>query len=249
RSMVNSQLGNIKDAADDLQQAQKMADPQVRWETLLAEAQLFENSGKCEQAADNYRRMMALKPGDHRARLLLADLYRRSGNTPLALNEYRAIIQARPSVGAAYIGASKAYLFIDQLENAIKVLEEVSTRNTSYNEVMLELIALYNQKAMKGDTASLEQAARAINVLQESGVESRAFYRLIAEFYFTAVQITRASGTLPKITWPDEQMKSLAELSHANERAWRVYLERDEHADRDFIINDRIMSARTWALI
>lgn len=249
RSLVNNQLGNSKDAASDLQEAKKLADPQVRWETLLAEAQLLENAGRFEEAAENYRRMMALKPGDHRGRLLLAELYRRSGNTTQAIGEYRAIIQARPSVGAAYIGASKAYLVGNQLEDAIKVLEEVSSRNSSYNDVMLELIALYNQKAMAGSITSLEQAARAINVLQENGVESRALYNLIAEFYFTALQIARASGTMPQITWPDHQIKTLSELSKANEQAWRQYLERDDTADRDFIINDRIMNARTWALI
>ena len=82
-----------------------------------------------------------------------------------------AIIQAKPSVGQAYIGASKAYLREKQIDDAIKVLEEVSSRNTSYNEVMLELISLYNLKADEGDATTLEEAARAINILRENGVE------------------------------------------------------------------------------
>jgi serine/threonine protein kinase len=249
RSLIHNQSGNIREAQVDLQNAQRLSDPQVRWEMLLAEGQLLENSGQFEQAAERYRRMMALKPGDHRGRLLLADLYRRSNNNPQAINEYRAIIQAKPGVGPAYLGASKSYLANDQLEDAIKVLEDVSSRNTSYNEVMMELITLYNQKAMSGDPAILEQAARAIDVLQENGIESRMFYRLIAEFYFTAYQVAKASGKLPELTWPDEAIKTIADLSKANERAWRDYLARDEDADRDDIINNRIMNARTWALI
>ena len=34
-----------------------------------------------------------------------------------------------------------------------------------------------------------------------------------------------------------------------NERAWRDYLARDEDADREDIITNRIMNARSWALI
>lgn len=249
RSLIHNQSGNISDAEADLKYAQRMSDPQVRWEMLLAEGQLLENSGKFEEAAERYRRMMALKPGDHRGRLLLADLYRRSNNHNQAINEYRAIIQAKPGVGPAYLGASKAYLANDQLEDAIKVLEDVSSRNTSYNEVMMELIALYNQKAVSGSPSVLEQTARAVDVLQENGIESRVFYRLIAEFYFTAFQIAHATGQLPQVTWPDEPINSIADLSKANERAWREYLTRDEEADRDDIINNRIMNARTWALI
>jgi len=249
RALIHNQSGNLNDAEADLQYAQRMSNPEVRWETLLAEGQLLENTGKFEEAAERYRRMMALKPGDHRGRLLLADLYRRSNNNSQAINEYRAIIQAKPNVGPAYLGASKAYLANNQLEDAIKVLEDVSSRNTSYNEVMMELITLYNQKVMTGNPSILEQAARAIDVLQENGIESRLFYRLIAEFYFTAYQIAKVSGSLPQVTWPDEKIDSLADLSKANERAWREYLTRDEEADRDDIINNRIMNARTWALI
>jgi serine/threonine protein kinase len=249
RSLIHNQLGDIQEAEADLQNAKRMSDPQVQWEMMLAEGQLLEASGQFEAAAERYRRMMALKPGDYRGRLLLADLYRRSGNSKQALNEYRAIIQSKPNVGPAYIGASKAYLSDNQLEQAIQVLEEVSSRNTSYNDVMLELITLYNQKALQGDINSLEQAARAINVLEENGVESKSFYRLAAEFYYTAFQVAQKNRAVPKITWPNEEMHSIGQISRANERAWREYLARDSSADRNDIISNRIMSARTWALI
>jgi len=51
------------------------------------------------------------------------------------------------------------------------------------------------------------------------------------------------------VTWPDPKIKSLSDLSSANERAWREYLARAEDANRDDIINNRIMSARTWAVL
>jgi serine/threonine protein kinase len=249
RSLIHNQHGDMKQAEADLQQARNLSNPHVQWEMLLAEGQFLENAGKFDQAAERYRRMMALKPGDHRGRLLLADLYRRSGNGQQAITEYRAIIQAKPSVGPAYIGASKTYLSNNQVDEAIDVLETVSSRNTSYNEVLLELIDLYNQKAVNGDVPSLEQAARAIDVLEENGVESRAFYRLLGEFYFTAYQVARKAQKFPQVSWPDPKIKSLADLSKANEHAWREYLARDEDANRDDIINNRIMNARTWALI
>ncbi len=249
RALVRNQGGNLTDAAADLDQARKMSDPQIKWEMLLAEGQLLENQGQFEKAADTYQQLMALKPGDHRGRLLLADLYRRSGNILQAISEYRSIIQARPSVGQAYLGASRAYLSNKQLEDAIKVLESVSSRNTSYNEVMMDLIALYNERAMNGTPESLEQAARAIDVLQENGVESRAFYRLVGEFYFTAYFVARKTGKIPAINWPDNPVKSVSDLSRENERAWRDYLARDEDADREEIITNRIMNARSWALV
>jgi serine/threonine protein kinase len=249
RSLVHNQHGDLKQAEIDLQQARRLSDPQVQWEMLLAEGQFLENGGKFDLAAERYRRMMALKPGDHRGRLLLADLYRRSGNSQQAITEYRAIIQAKPSVGSAYIGASKTYLSNNQVDEAIGVLETVSSRNTSYNEVLLELIDLYNQKAMNGDIASLEQAARAVDVLEENGAESRAFFRLLGEFYFTAFQVAKRSKTFPQITWPDPKIKTLSDLSTANEQAWREFLARAEDVNRDDIINNRIMNARTWALV
>jgi lipopolysaccharide biosynthesis regulator YciM len=246
RALVQTQLGNKDEAAASLSEAKQLSDPQVKWEMLLAEGQMLENNGKFEEAEDRYERMMALKPGDHRARLLLADLYRRSGNTSQALDEYRAVIQSRPSVGAAYLGASKAYLMQQQLDNAIKILQEVNSRNTSYNDVMLELIALYNQQATQGDVKGLEAAAHAIKTLKDNGVESRVFYRLIGEFYFTAYQLAAKTNQIPAIQYPEEGLRTLNDLARANERAWRAYLNRDSAADREFIIHERIMAARTW---
>lgn len=249
RSLLNTQDGNLDAGHTDLEKAKSLSSAQFQWETLLAEGQLLESTGKFEEAAKCYHRMMALRPGDYQARLLLADLYRRSGNGTQAISEYRAIIQANPSVGQAYIGAAKAYLFSDQIDNAIEVLETVSSRNTSYNDVMMELIALYNSKALQADEKTLEQAARAISVLRENGVESRTFYRLIAEFYYTAFQVVKKTGRLPQITWPDTVVKSLSDLSKRNERAWRDYLARDKQANREFVIHKRIMSARTWTVL
>src|SRR5262249_29396889 len=150
-----------------------------------------------------------------------------SGNTQQAIKEYNAIIQSKPTVGAAYIGASKAYLFEKKIDDAIKVLEAVSTRNTSYNDVMLELIALYNHKALEGSPESLDQASRAVSVLRENGVETRTYFRLLAEFYFAAYRYATRTGKVPDITWPNEQkITSLRQVSAANEHAWRDYLAR-----------------------
>jgi hypothetical protein len=111
---------------------------------------------------------------------------------------------------------------------------------------MLELIALYTQQAQK-DVKGLEQAARAITVLRQNGVESRVFYRLIGEFYFAAYQAASSTGQLPQITWPEAPIKSLAHLSQVNEQAWREYMARDDNADREDILQNRILNARTWA--
>lgn len=250
RSLIYTQGGEDDKAQADLQQAQKLSDPQVQWEMLLAEGQLLESAGKFDQAAERYRRMMAIKPGDHRGRLLLADLYRRSGNNPQAINEYKAIIQAKPNVGSAYLGASKAYLANSQLDDAIQVLQVVSSRNASYNEVVMELILLYNQKALQGDVQSLDQAARAIGVLRDNGVDSRQFYKLVAEFYFTAFRVAEKTRMIPQVTWPtDGKIANLNDLAKMNERAWREYLARDDAANRDQIVSERIMAARTWAVM
>jgi serine/threonine-protein kinase PknG len=248
RSMIHTQNGSIPLAEKDLNEAKKLSDPRIQWEMLLAEGQYLENAGQFTAAEERYRRMMAIQPGDHRARLLLADLYRRSGNVDNALNEYQAIIHARPSTGAAYLGASKAYLLNQQLGKAIGVLEEVNSRNTSYNDVMLELIALYTQQAQK-DVKGLEQAARAITVLRQNGVESRIFYRLIGEFYYAAYQVAQKNGQLPNITWPEQAITSMAQLSQANEHAWRELLARDDDANREDILQNRILNARSWAWI
>ncbi|MCI0348609.1 MAG: hypothetical protein L0Z53_04215, partial [Acidobacteriales bacterium] len=77
RSLVYNQQGATPEAESDLKTARQLRDPQVQWEMLLAEGQLLENSGKFNEAAVCYQRMMAMRPGDYRARLLLADLYRR----------------------------------------------------------------------------------------------------------------------------------------------------------------------------
>jgi serine/threonine protein kinase len=250
RSLINNRIGDTAAAQKDLKQAQAVSDQQQQWQMALAEGQLAENTGRYEDAAAHYRRMMALKPGDHRGRLLLADLYRRSGNYEQAITEYRSIITAKPGIGPAYIGASKAYLSDKKLDDAIQVLEDVSSRNASYNEVMMELIGLYNQRALAGKPESLDQASRAISVLLENGVETKGFYQLVADFYYTALKIARASNAIPKVTWPgDAKISNIGDLSAANERAWRDYLERDESADRDEIINDRVMAVRAWSLM
>ncbi len=130
------------------------------------------------------------------------------------------------------------------------MLEDVSSRNTSYNDVMLDLINLYNQKAMQGSVDNLDQAARAIGVLHENGVESKQFYRMVAEFYYTALKIAEKSNKLPSVSWPNSaRITSIPQLAQVNEKAWRDYLARDSAANRDEIISQRIMGARTWALM
>jgi serine/threonine protein kinase len=250
RSLINNRIGDTEAAQKDLKNAQAVSDQQQQWQMALAEGQLAESTGRYEDAAAFYRRMMALKPGDHRGRLLLADLYRRSGNYEQAITEYRSIITAKPNVGPAYIGASRAYLSNKRLADAIQVLEEVSARNASYNDVMLELIGLYNQRALEGQPESLEQAAHAITVLQDNGVETKGFYQLVADFYFTALAVARKDGRVPKVSWPrGVQITTINALAAANEKAWRDYLDRDEKADRDDVINNRVMAVRAWALV
>jgi serine/threonine protein kinase len=250
RSLIYNRIGDTKSAQADLKAAQTNADAQNQWQMALAEGQLLESTGNFAEAELRYRRMMAIKPGDYRGRLLLADLYRRSNNFPLAIQEYQAIIQSRPNVGPAYIGASRALLSSQKLDDAIHILESVSSRNASYNDVMMDLIGLYNQKALSGKPESLDQAARAIAVLQENSVESKGFYRLVADFYYTALQVARKQGKLPQIIWPGKhQPKSINELAKANERAWRDYLDRDSDADRNEIITHRILATRSWELM
>lgn len=250
RSLIHNRIGDTGAAQKDLQEAQKLSDQQQQWQMALAEGQLYESTGQYEDAAGRYRRMMALKPGDHQGRLLLADLYRRSGNFAQAVEEYRSIIQAKPNIGPAYIGASKAFVANKEVDNAIKVLEDVSSRNASYNDVLGELIGLYNEKALTGKAETLDQAARAITVLHDNGVETKSYYRLVAEFYFTALKVGRETGKVPQVQWPGNQkITTVAQLAVANERAWRDYLDRDDSADRDDVINNRIMAARSWALV
>ncbi|MFN8531514.1 MAG: tetratricopeptide repeat protein [Anaerolineae bacterium] len=249
RSLINTQNGALKEAYEDLQHAQQGVSAHEQWQMMLAEGQYLENAGRFEEAAERYRRMMVLKPGDYQGRLLLAELYRRSGNTRQAIQEFRSIINSRPNVGAAYIGASKAFLAEKRVDDAIQVLEEVSTRNTSYNDVMLELISLYNEKAQNGDSSTLEAASRAVRVLRDNGVETRAYYRLLAEFYFTAFKVAKLAGKVPAINYPEHPITSLAGLAQANETAWREYLDRDNDADREYVITKRILPARTWQLV
>ncbi len=252
RSLIYNQRGETELAETDLQQAQLYSDPQVQWEMLLAQGQVLESLGKFQEAAEHYTRMMALKPGDHRGRLLLADLYRRTGNQPQAIAAYRAVIQARPSVGLAYLGVSKSYVLNGQADEAINILQVVSSRNASYNEVQMELIQLFNGKVQNGDLQSLDLAARAIETLRDNGVETQQFYRLVAEFYFAALTLARKQRNikLSDAGWPNNRkIHTRSQLARANEQAWREYLIRNKDARRNEIIDDRIMAVRAWQLI
>jgi serine/threonine protein kinase len=249
RALVHNESGNTMAAEADLRQVQGSDDPHINWEMTLAKGQLHERTGSLEEAAACYRRMMALKPGDHRGRLLLADLYRRTGNPSQAINEYRAIIQARPNVGAAYLGASKAWLVADDVEKAIAILEQVSSRNTSYNEVLMELIKLYTRIAMQGTSKPMLSAARAIVTLNDNGVETRGYYRLVAEFYYTALHLP-VLLTDKAMEWPfNKKPHDMRELARMNETAWREYLKRDVNADRKTIIEDYILAVRQWEMM
>ena len=97
---------------------------------------------------------------------------------------------------------------------------------------------------------SLDQASHAISTLQENGVETKSFYKLVAEFYFTALSVARKTGQIPAVSWPNgQQFNSVQQLSQANERAWRDYLARDNTANRDQVITERIMHGRTWSVV
>jgi tetratricopeptide (TPR) repeat protein len=250
RSMVHNRLGDLEAAQTDIKQAQATPDSHTQWQMLLSEGQLLESKGQYELAAERYRRIMSLRPGDHRGRLLLADLYRRSGNPVAAIDQYKAIIQSKPNIGPAYLGASKAYLATDQLDSAIKVLEDVSSRNASYNEVLSELVGLYTQRALQGSPTALESAARAIDTLHQNGLENAHYYELVAEFYYSALTIAYRNNTLPSLSWPlGKQISTVQALALENERAWRTYLDRAPNAERGKVINTRIMAMRSWAVM
>src|SRR5579872_4826871 len=97
-------------------------------QSLLAEARVAQSNGDFSQAADAYRKAVALEPSIPELRANLGLMDYESGNHPEAITNFKEAIRFKPSLfgpqlflGLEYLQASKADIALPYLQTAVKL--------------------------------------------------------------------------------------------------------------------------------
>lgn len=132
-ALVLNDLGRLEEARASFvraQQAENGADglgrtARARLANRHAElGDLYRAHGRSEDAVEEYRRALALAPGFHDIRLVLARTYLDAGSTTLAASEFGKVLAAKPDDVPARLGLGLALLEAGERGRARALWEE-----------------------------------------------------------------------------------------------------------------------------
>ncbi|MFL5734640.1 MAG: protein kinase domain-containing protein [Chloroflexia bacterium] len=252
-------LGDTKDAAKALEQANRLSTPATRWRTLLVQAQAAEAMGDYKQAEQLYIELTKLVPGEVLPKQALADIYKDTGRYAPAADLYSRVVAADPANADAVLGWADSLVALNHSDQAIGVLDAVNENALRFVDAQLRLMELYLARIdsaldgrRKDPTAALHDlalAGRAIAGLNDR-TESRHFYLLQADWWYAAYRLSRMKQLPQDIDWPDGQKHNASnpeEIGKACREAYRRYLQRSPDApDREDVLARIYFDVAEW---
>ncbi len=267
RAAAMTNLGRAAEAQTELERAQRLSTPATRWRTLLVQAQTAAATRDYPQAETLYGELIKQVPGEILPKQALADIYRQTGRFAPAADLYHRVVAADPANADAVLGWADSLVELNQMDQAIGVLDAVNENALRFVDAQLRLIELYllridtyltQQRAtLRGSTPppglgdllhDLGLAARALAGLNDR-TESRHFYLLIADWWYAAYRLARAKRLPPNLTWPDGRPHNAAaaDIGTATRAAYRLYLRRAPDApDREDILARIYFDVAEW---
>jgi tetratricopeptide (TPR) repeat protein len=104
-----------------------------------------------KEAEREYHGALMANPINERAERSLADIDAGKGNTQQAFAEYSKAIEMQPDDADAKLGLAKTLIEMDQLDNALRVLEQAIQQDPTNPSAHYRLSSLYKKQGRMGD--------------------------------------------------------------------------------------------------
>ena len=104
-----------------------------------------------KEAEREYHAALMANPINERAERSLADIDAGKGNTQQAFAEYSKAIEMQPDDADAKLGLAKTLIEMDQLDNALRVLEQAIQQDPTNPSAHYRLSSLYKKQGRMGD--------------------------------------------------------------------------------------------------
>lgn len=264
RAAALNNLGRTKEATQAMDQADRLGTPATRWRTLLVQAQAAEMVEDYRRAEQLYTELIKLVPGEVLPKQALADIYRQTARYTPAADLYSRVVAADPANADAVMGWADSLVALNQSDQAIGVLDAVNENALRYVDAQLRLVELYLERidkylasvngavppqSVQNLLRDLMLAGRAIRGLTDH-TESRHFYRLQADWWYSAYRLSRMKLLPPQMEWPDgAQHKSddPQDIGRQCRIAYRRYLQRAPEApDREDVLARIYFDVAEW---
>ena len=197
-------------------------------------ADIYRETGRYQDAADLYHRVVAADPANADAVLGWAD-------SLVALDHTDSAIQVLNAVN------ENALRYVDAQLQLIELY--IQRINAALSTRRAELARDASAGLLTGLLHDLGLAAHAIAGLADR-TESRHFYRLQAEWWYAAYQLARLNRLPPNMEWPDGQPHDAtnpAQIAQVCREAYRRYLRRAPDApDREDILARIYFDVQEW---
>jgi tetratricopeptide (TPR) repeat protein len=95
---------------------------------------------KFTEAAETFRQLSALKPGDANAPNNLGEAYLGTGRYNEAIDSFKQAIRLNPALGRAYFNLGKAYLALGNREGAMEQYSLLQSLDANWAEKLYDLI-------------------------------------------------------------------------------------------------------------
>jgi eukaryotic-like serine/threonine-protein kinase len=157
-AMAYSTLGENRLASDNLQKAYELREHVSERERLEIESEYYIIvTGDLEKAKKSFEVYAETFPRDWLARNELAAVYATLGQHDKSLVEFREALRLNPDSNRAYYNVISVYLSLNQLEEALKSLEQAKPKNADSVDRRL---SLYSLAFLQNDSAGMEEQVR-----------------------------------------------------------------------------------------
>jgi serine/threonine-protein kinase PknG len=245
--------GRFNDAFTEIQRAERI--DKANWKIAWYKGRLLEAQGNFPMARDQYNALVEDVPGELPPLLALARVEAKLGSVQKALETYNLILRAEPSNNEAIFGASDAFMRLQRVEDAAKVLARVPDTSARFEEAQLTISNIFLDKETPSDD-DLRAVAEALRQLKMRGSESADYLLKEAKFYHKLWEMTGKSKANPAILLPYQDPKEQASTHHRRkvgelaEESYQRYIDRNPNMDvqaREQLVREKLKVA-PWRL-
>ncbi len=141
-------------------------------------ARIYFRKRDYDTAQEYIRQAIKISPHNKWYNLLLIDIYEKTGNYKSIIPVYRGLIKANTNDMALYIGLSNTYVHLNNLDDAIAVLDELEKNTGVSNHISLRKHQIY---LLFGKITS---ALKELKKLSDNFPSEITYHITIAEHYF-----------------------------------------------------------------
>ncbi|GHO87564.1 hypothetical protein KSZ_55700 [Dictyobacter formicarum] len=215
------------------------------WKVAWYTGRLLEAQGKYQEAANQYRELMADLPGELPPQQSLARVCACMGDTASAVELYTGVLKADPGNTEVILGVTDALIQLQRWNEAAVILRGVNEAAARYVEAQLLLCKLYLQHMVPLTPQNVQSAAEAIQGLR-GRTEDPRYYLMRGDIYRAAWLMAKSKRLSSNISIAGASRTDPRTLGQMAEESYSEYLRRELHPDQREAVVRRRFEVAPW---